>query len=79
MINGDVVMLQKALGAREGEALLQEVLDFVGDDYETEVFDDGDKYIVAVGRGVDFLLRDGVVTTVFVHAIDSDEQRAYPR
>jgi hypothetical protein len=82
MIQGDALTLLSALGAREGEPSLQKVLDFVGDHYEAEIYDESgieEKYLVAVDRGVDFLLIDGVLNTIFIYAVDSADQRSYAR
>ncbi|GAA1912846.1 hypothetical protein GCM10009775_01770 [Microbacterium aoyamense] len=82
MIQGDVEAFLKALGAREGDPLLEQALAVVAGEYEVDVFDDADaeqKYLVAVERGVEFLLEDGIVTTVFVYAADRDDQRTYGR
>lgn len=80
MIQGDVFTFLGALGALEGDVLLQEALTIVGGDVETEVFIEDDvelKYLIMAGRGVTFLLEDGVVTTVFIYALDTDSQSAY--
>lgn len=82
MITGDVSTFLNALGAREGDPRLEQALTFVGGEHETETFDDGGieaKYLVMAGRGVDFLLNDGVVSTVFVYATESEEQGIYGR
>lgn len=80
MITGGVSTLLNTLGAREGDPRLEQAMAFVGGDHETETFDDGGveaKYLVMSGRGVDFLLNDGVVSTVFVYATESEEQSIY--
>lgn len=80
MIQGDVFTFLNALGAREGDPRLEEALAFVGGPHEDEVFDDGgvqEKYLVMTDRGVDFLLKDGVLTTVFVYATDTPDQGIY--
>lgn len=80
MIQGDVSEFLSALGAREGDALLQRALDFVGGEHEVDVFDDDDAvatYLVVPDRGVDFLLVDGVLSTVFIYATVNSEHAAY--
>lgn len=80
MIQGDVFTFLNALGAREGDPRLEHALAFVGGPHEVEVFDEGGvqgKYLVMTDRGVDFLLKDGVLTTVFVYATDTPDQGIY--
>lgn len=80
MIQGDITVLLNSLGAREGDPRLQAALDFVGGEVEVDVFDEEDgeaRYLVMVDRGVDFLLRDGEVSTVFVYAAENPEQTVY--
>lgn len=79
-MTGDVFIFLKALGAREGDPSLEQAMAFVGGEHETETFDDSEveaKYLVMSERGVDFLLNDGVLDTVFVFATESDEQSIY--
>ena len=80
MLQGDVFTFLNALGAREGDPRLEHALAFVDGPHEVEVFDEGgvqDKYLVMTDRGVDFLLKDGVLTTVFVYATDTPDQSTY--
>lgn len=80
MIQGDVSEFSSALGAREGDAPLQRALDLVGGEHEVDVFDDGNgvaTYLVVPERGVDFLLVDGVLSTVFIYATANSEHAAY--
>ncbi|MFI5427522.1 hypothetical protein [Aeromicrobium sp. UC242_57] len=80
MIHGDVSTFLQALGAREGDPRLEQALAFVGGEPETETFHDEQgesKYLIMPGRGVDFLLKDGVLDTVFIYAVESVEQGVY--
>lgn len=80
MIRGDIVRFLDALGSREGDDRLTEVLAAVGGGYETSTYlDDGveSKYLVSKEHGVDFLLEDGVLRSVFFHARSTAVQAAY--
>lgn len=80
MINGDASTFLKALGAREGDERLAQAIAVVGGTYSVEEYnDDGveEKYLDMSDRGVELLLQDGELETVFVFATVTDEHVAY--
>jgi len=80
MIQGEVSVFLSALGAREGDLRLRRALEFVGGQPELDVFDDGGEvatYLAVPARGVELLLTDGALSTVFVHATATEEHAAY--
>lgn len=82
MIQGDVSIFLSALGARQGEPRLDQALSFVGGEPEIETFDDSEveaTYLTFADAGVEFLLKDGAVNTIFVFATTTDDQSAYSR
>ena len=71
MTHGDASTFLNALGAREGDPELDQALTLVGGEYAVETYDDDgvdEKYLMLADRGVDFLLEDGELETVFVYA-----------
>lgn len=80
MTRGDVRVLLSALGAREGEDALERAFAFVGGDPEIETFVDERgtaTYARFPEQGVEFLLKDGAVSSVFIAASDTDDLRTY--
>lgn len=80
MTRGDVRVLLSALGARDGDEALERAFAFVGGEPEMETFaDEGGTatYASFPERGVEFLLKDGAVSSVFVAAADTDDLRTY--
>lgn len=80
MIHGDIRTLLDALGAREGDARLDAALELVGGDYETETYNErgGEAtYLLLSDRGVDFLLENGVLNTVFCYATQTEDHGIY--
>lgn len=81
MIEGNVSVFLDALGARESEAPLARALEFVGGGYEVDAFDDDGggsaTYLLMPQRGVEFLLTDGALSSVFVFATVNDEHAVY--
>lgn len=80
MIQGDVAKFLSAMGAREGDRRLTDALALIGGEYETSNYvDDGveSKYLVSKAHGVDFLLEDGALRSIFFHARSSAGQKMY--
>lgn len=75
MIQGDVSTFLSALGAGEGDPQLDRALALVGGELEVETFIDGGAksiYLSMEDKGVEFLLTDGELSTVFFSASQTD-------
>ena len=75
MIRGDVSTFLNALGAKENDPQLERALALVGGTPEVESFVDGgvkSTYLSLEDRGVEFLLTDGELSTVFFSASSGD-------
>ncbi|WP_427869369.1 DUF6357 family protein [Leucobacter luti] len=82
-IRGDARLFLAALGAREGDPALDRLIAFIGETPGVDVFEDAgqeSRYLLFPSSGVEMLLVDGSLHTVFVHAVErSDTQRRYAR
>lgn len=80
MIQGDISIFLQALSAPEGDPRLEQALSLVGGDHEVDEYDDTgvvEKYLILSDRGVNFLLRDGQLDTVFVYATATASRGIY--
>lgn len=72
-IRGAVVTYLEVLGTARGDRRLEQVVELLGGVTGTERYDDAgsvDVYLAVATRGVDLLLRDGTLHTVFFSATD---------
>jgi hypothetical protein len=68
------------MGSREGDDRLTKALAFVGGEYETSTYLDAgteSRYLVSKEHGVDFLMEDGALHSVFFHARSTAGQAMY--
>lgn len=80
MIHGDATTFLNALGAREHDPRITQAVGLVGGGYSAEAYDDDgveEKYLVMSDRGIDFLLKDGELETVFVFATVTEDHDVY--
>lgn len=76
MIQGDISLFLKALGAKEKDPSFKKAFDFIGGEYETDIYTDTgeeEKYLIMENKGVEFLLRNSSLSTIFFHVIEEEE------
>ena len=79
-ITGEIQPYLDAIGAEDGSDVMLAAMEAVGTKFSIKEYTSTgvhEKYLIFAKGGVDFLLLDGIVDSVFFHLYDSDRYAAY--
>src|SRR5699024_10635926 len=79
-IRGEILTYLEAIGADDGSDAMIAAMEAVGTTFSIKEYTSTgvhEKYLIFAKGGVDFLLHDGIVDTVFFHLRDSEKYAAY--
>lgn len=79
-LTGTITTFLTALNHPELDEEVQTVISVLGESYETETYNDTgveEKYLSAPEQGVELLLDDGILNTIFIYATPTDENEVF--
>lgn len=79
-IRGEILTYLEAIGSADGSDVMLTAMEAVGTKFTIKEYTSTgvhEKYLIFAKGGVDFLLHDGIVDTVFFHLRDSEKYAAY--
>ncbi len=80
MIQGGIIEFLQALRARESDASFSRVLENLGGNAKVDLYTDRgieEKFLAVSDRGVDFLVLEGVLRTIFIYARKTRSHERY--
>lgn len=79
-LTGTITTFLVALNHPEVDEEVQTVIGVLGESYETETYNDTEveeKYLSAPAQGLELLLNDGILNTIFIYAAPTDENEVF--